>query len=74
MPSMDGHGGKREGAGRKSLEEQYGERVVTMTVRLPESQYAFVSSKGMSAAEYIRELIARDMARPSPHEPPQESE
>lgn len=61
MPSMTEHGGKREGAGRKSLEDKYGERVITFTVRLPESQYKHVSTKDVSAAEYIRRLIERDM-------------
>lgn len=74
MRAMAKRGGKREGAGRKSLEDVYGERIVVLSVRMPESQYAFVSSQGVAAAEYIRILIDRDMQRRPPHDPPQDAE
>lgn len=60
------HGGKREGAGRKSLEEQYGERIIVLSVRLPESLYRHVASQDRSAAEYIRRLVEQDMSRRPP--------
>jgi hypothetical protein len=61
---MSKRGGKREGAGRKSLEEEYGERIIVLSVRLPESLYRHVSSQDCSAAEYIRRLVERDIRRP----------
>jgi hypothetical protein len=56
------HGGKRPGAGRKSLKEHYGENVIELTIRLTQSQYNHVSGQEMSAAAYLRHLIDQDIS------------
>ncbi len=56
------HGGKRPGAGRKTLQEHYGEPVIEITVRLSESEYKHASTQNKSAAAYIRHLIDNDMS------------
>jgi hypothetical protein len=53
--------GKREGSGRKSLEETLGEPVIKFTVRITKSQHDHITSQDMPAAEYIRRLIEADI-------------
>jgi hypothetical protein len=65
------HGGKRAGAGRKSLEDLYDERIVEMTIRIPESYYRHASSQGVPASEYLRRLIAADMEANQPGPKPE---
>lgn len=50
--------------GQPSLEKKYGEETTRVTFTLPVSMKEWLSSQEITAAEYLRRLIAADMPKP----------
>lgn len=53
-------------AGHPPLEQRYGEPTTRMTFTLPVSMHKYLMKQEGKAAEYLRQLIAKDMSSDPP--------